>query len=81
MRENRKPKKSPEIQTKSEWEIDVHYTKSMFHGGGRGVVVTVTHLPTGKSLKKSETASTKNEARSKVNRIAEELKEEIKRKR
>ena len=73
VKEKRKAKKS-NTSLPSDWDIKVNFTKSMLNAGKRGVIVTVTQLSTGKKLQKSETASTKNEARAKAEKIIEQLK-------
>ncbi len=73
MREKRKPKKDKSATSESRWDVNVQFTKSMFHGGGRGAVVTVTDRLTNKSLKRSATAGTKNELRIVADKLASVL--------
>jgi hypothetical protein len=49
----------------SEWEVRVDYTKGILTGG-RGTVVQVIHLPTGRKKKLSAVSSTKKAAHQKT---------------
>ena len=59
------------------WEVDISFTKSVFRGGGRGAIVCVRDLRSGKSLRSSTTAKTKNEIRIEAERLSRELKSEL----
>ena len=72
MKAKHKPKKDRHI-TESRWDVHINFTKSMFHGGERGAVVIVTDKLTGKSLKRSTAAKTKNKIRLAVDKLSLEL--------
>ncbi len=69
--------KLKKINEVERWEVGISFTKSIFRGGNRGTIVTVKDLKTGKSLRRSATATTKNEIRIAAERLSSELKREL----
>ena len=55
-----------------DWDVNVNFTKGVL-SGQRGAVVTVTHLPSGRRLKKSRAASTKAKAHQAALSLVSEL--------
>ena len=55
----------------SDWRIEIRFKGAL--SGGRGVVVEVTQLSTGRRAKASRRATTKNDARSKVAPLVREV--------
>ena len=61
---------------KERWIVEKDITKGAL-SGQRGIVITVKDLRTGKSLKRSATASTKNKLYTVGDQLVEELKQEL----
>ena len=70
-----KKKKKPQAP-EERWIVNKDITKGALTGQ-RGIVITVKDLKTGKSLRRSTTASTKNKLYIAGDKLVEELKQEL----
>ena len=56
----------------ADWDVKVHYSKGML-SGGRGVVVEVVHIPSGRRARESRPGGTKNQCHQLATEMIREL--------